>query len=58
MNKSFKVMVLADNSGKYCGNGLRFANEQAAQDYAVDLAMRWMAVSDWKVEPSEDEPNR
>ena len=55
---SFMVEVIADNSGKWCGNGLRFSTEEAAEAYGEDLAGRWSLVTKWRVVPSEEEPNR
>ena len=53
---SFKVEVIADNSGKWCGNALRFASEAAAKDYAEGLYMRWTLVQEWRVVPCADPP--
>jgi hypothetical protein len=51
---SFKAEVLADASGEFVSNGLRFATREAAESYAQDLAMRWTAVRDWRVVESTD----
>jgi hypothetical protein len=52
----FKVEVIADNSGKWCSNGMRFETADEAYRYAKDLEMRWMAVRQWRVvETSEEE---
>ena len=53
--KSFKVEVIADNSGKWVGNMLRFAEQAQAEEYAVDLSCRWMAVRESRVVESDDE---
>jgi hypothetical protein len=45
----YRVEVIADRTGQWCGNGLRFETREAAEAYAVDLALRWTAVSDWRV---------
>lgn len=45
----FKVEVIADNSGKWCGNGLTFSTVDAAEIYARDLFSRWTAVRSWRV---------
>ena len=45
----FKVEVIADSSGKWCGNGLTFDTVDKARDYAVDLMWRWTAVREWRV---------
>ena len=46
---SFKSEVIADNSGKFCGNLLRFATREEALTYVSDLAWRWIAVRDTRV---------
>jgi len=51
---SFAVEVIADNSGKWCGNALRFATRADAELYAVNLSMRWTLVRDWRVVESAD----
>jgi hypothetical protein len=51
---SYKAEVIADNSGKWCGNGLRFATHKEAEDYARDLSYRWTLVREWRVVESED----
>jgi hypothetical protein len=48
-SKPYKVEVIADDSGKWCGNGLSFATEAEAETYAEDLMRRWMLVEDWRV---------
>ena len=53
---SFKVEVIADSSGKWCGNGARYQTEEAARMAGYDLSMRWALVRDWRVSPSDDEP--
>ena len=45
----YKAEVIADSSGKWCGNGLQFETETEAETYAQDLSMRWTAVRDWRV---------
>jgi len=57
MSNSWKPEVQTDDTGKWYGNGLRFATEQEAKDSAHDLMMRWMAVNDTRAEPSDDPPN-
>lgn len=62
MNKSYATEVIADNSGKWVGNGIRFPftaeGKDAADQYVYDLAMRWTSVREWRVVESTDEPNR
>lgn len=51
---SFKAEVIADSSGQWCGNGLRFATRELAELYVFDLACRWTSVRDMRVVESED----
>ena len=51
---SFKPEVIADSSGKWSGNALRFATEEEAKIYVDDLMMRWTAVRDTRVVEVED----
>jgi len=43
------VEVIADNTGTWCGNALRFTSVAEAREYATDLMMRWMLVRDWRI---------
>lgn len=52
---SYAAEVIADNSGKWTGNGLRFATEQEAATYVWDLSCRWTSVQKTRV-VSSDEP--
>lgn len=52
---SFAAEVVADNSGKFYGNALRFATRQEAETYARTLEWNWTAVREWRVVES-DEP--
>jgi hypothetical protein len=47
--KALAVEVVADNSGKFCGNGLRFETAEQAVQYANDLAGRWFLVTKYQV---------
>ena len=49
----FRVEVIADNSGKWAGNGLTFPTVEQAEVYARDLAWRWTLVRKWRVVPAE-----
>lgn len=53
---SFAVEVIADSSGKWCGNGARYLTEAAANMAAHDLMQRWLMVREWRVVPSPDPP--
>ncbi len=55
-DKPYKVEVQADNTGTWAGNALRFVTEGEAEAYALDLAMRWTSVRDWRV-VEEEEPS-
>jgi hypothetical protein len=62
---SFKVEVIADNSGQWCSNQRVFATPEEAAAYARDLASRWVLVREWRVVPTtelthdnSDEPSR
>jgi hypothetical protein len=54
---SWKPEVIADNSGKWYGNALRFATKAEAETSAYDLAMRWTSVRDWRAVESPDPVN-
>jgi hypothetical protein len=54
---SYAAEVIADSSGKWVGNGLRFATALEAAGYALNLADRWMMVTDTRVVESEDPVN-
>ncbi len=45
----YAVEVIADSSGTFCGNGLKFDTVEAAEIYAKDLWSRWTAVKEWRV---------
>lgn len=51
---SYKTEVIADSSGKWAGNGLRFATADEAAIYVADLKARWMLVTDTRVVESDD----
>jgi hypothetical protein len=57
MTISYKPEVIADSSGTWTGNALRFGTEQEARDYADELSCRWTAVREFRVIPSEDPVN-
>jgi hypothetical protein len=54
---SWKPEVIADNSGKWCGNALRFATREEAESQVRDLSWRWTAVRDTRVVESADPVN-
>jgi hypothetical protein len=54
---SWAPEVIADSTGKWVGNQLRFATKQEALDNVRDLEMRWFAVRDTRVVESSDPVN-
>ena len=54
---SFKPEVIADSSGAWAGNALRFATPEEASAYATDLMMRWFAVRDTRVVECDEPVN-
>ena len=54
---SWAAEVIADSSGQFCGNLLRFATKEAAEVYAKDLFSRWTSVKEWRVVESADPVN-
>lgn len=54
---SWKIEVIADSSGEWCGNGLRFASKQEAEAHTRDLAMRWLSLRDTRVAESDEPVN-
>jgi hypothetical protein len=55
--RSWAPEVIADSSGKWCGNNLRFATKEEAEANVRNLSWRWMLVRDTRVIGSPDEPN-
>ena len=53
--RSWKAEVVADSTGKWNGNALRFATQDEAAAYAKDLMSRWTSVQLWRVLET-DEP--
>jgi hypothetical protein len=54
---SWKPEVIADSSGKWCGNALRFATKEEAEISVANLAMRWLAVRETRVVESDEPVN-
>jgi hypothetical protein len=54
---SWKPEVIADTSGQWCGNALRFATREEAEANVRDLIMRWFAVRDTRVVDSDEPVN-
>lgn len=55
---SWAAEVIADSSGKWSGNGLRFETQNEAEVYVVDLARRWTLVTETRVVESDEPVNR
>lgn len=51
---SWKPEVIADSSGKWSGNALRFETKHEAEVWVQDLMMRWFAVRDTRVVECDD----
>jgi hypothetical protein len=54
---SYAPEVVADSSGTWNGNAMRFATEAEAHIYVKDLERRWMLVTATRVVPSPDPVN-
>ena len=54
---SWKPEVTADASGQWCGNALRFATKQEAEENVAALRMRWLSVRETRVVESDDPVN-
>jgi hypothetical protein len=54
---SYAPEVIADSSGKWSGNALRFATPEEATAWVDDLALRWTLVRDTRVVESDDAVN-
>lgn len=54
---SFKPEVIADSTGKWCSNALRFETRKEAEDQVRALSWRWTAVSGTRVVECDDPVN-
>jgi hypothetical protein len=57
MARSYAGEVIADGSGEWVGNGLRFPTYIEAEQYVIDLARRWTLVREVRVVESDKEAN-
>ena len=57
MSKSFAPEVIADETGKWYGNALRFTTREEAEQNVSALRDRLYIVTDTRVVESDDEPN-
>jgi hypothetical protein len=54
---SWKPEVIADSTGKWYGNALRFATQDEAARNARDLSYRWLAVREHRASECADPVN-
>lgn len=54
---AWRPEVIADETGKWCGNALRFATKEEAEANVRDLMMRWFAVRETRVVECADPVN-
>lgn len=54
---SWLGQVIADASGQWTENALRFQSEREATEYVRDLSVRWTAVRSFRVKESTDDVN-
>jgi hypothetical protein len=54
---SWKPEVIADGSGKWVSNSLRFATLEEALGNALDLSMRWALVREFRAVESNEPVN-
>lgn len=54
---SWKPEVIADNSGKWFGNSLRFATEAEAKANVENLMMHWTSVRETRVVECDEPVN-
>jgi len=54
---SWKPEVIADSTGQWVGNALRFATKEEAEANVRNLSMRWMMVRDTRVVESDEPVN-
>lgn len=54
---SFRPEVIADSSGKWVPNGLRFTTREEAQACVEEQAARWWLVTDYRVVEVDDPVN-
>ena len=54
---SWRIAFVADNSGHWVTNGMRFATKEEAEANVADLAMPWTMVTDTAVEKCDDPVN-
>ena len=54
---NWRPMVRTGTDPKWYGNALVFATKQEAEDSAIELSMRWLAVVDTRAEETDEPVN-
>ena len=54
---SFRPEVIADSTGQWSGNALRFETREEAEGWVASLRRRWLLVEDTRVVESDDPVN-
>lgn len=54
---SWKAEVIADDSGNWASNALRFRTKEACERYGRDLMWRWLLVRDVRATECDDPPS-
>ena len=54
---SFAAELSTDGGKSFAANGRRFATKDEALRHAEEIMQRWLAVTDWRAVPSDQEPN-
>ena len=54
---SFAAELSTDGGKSFTANGRRFATKDEALRHAEEIMQRWLAVTDWRAVPSDQEPN-
>lgn len=54
---SWKPEIIVHGENSWVANGMRFATKEEAFENASHLALRWMAVRDFRAAPSDDPVN-
>jgi hypothetical protein len=58
MMSKWKVEVIADSSGLWCGNAMVYDSKEEAEEAAKDLMSRWMLVREWRVVECSSDDNK
>jgi hypothetical protein len=55
LSQGYRVELLVAGKKDWHCNGMRFATAEQAEQYALELAGRWMLVKDWRVTRMDNE---